>query len=61
MQSDASMDPLPFKEGDPSSGHSLTQVKRPDSPLLSCVSMKSDASMDLPLTFKGGNPSSGNR
>ncbi|MCI4391781.1 hypothetical protein PGIGA_G00138320 [Pangasianodon gigas] len=58
-QSDASMDPFPFKEGDPSSGHSLTQVKRPDSRLLSCVSMKSDASMGVPLKFKDADPLSG--
>ncbi|XP_053531355.1 protein NLRC3 isoform X2 [Ictalurus punctatus] len=38
---------------------SLTQIKRPDSPVFSSVSMKSDASMDHPLKFKDEGHSSG--
>ncbi|XP_060760486.1 NACHT, LRR and PYD domains-containing protein 12-like [Neoarius graeffei] len=34
------------------------QMKRSDSPEPSCVSMKSDRSMDIPWHFKHGNPSS---
>ncbi|XP_046690474.1 NLR family CARD domain-containing protein 3-like isoform X7 [Silurus meridionalis] len=60
MKSDVSMDfPLSFKPGEPSSGHSVTQIQRPDSPSPSGVSMKSDVSMDFPLSFKPGEPSSG--
>ncbi|XP_029373403.1 NLR family CARD domain-containing protein 3-like [Echeneis naucrates] len=33
------------------------QKSRPDSPELSCVSMKSDRSMDRPIMFKGGQQS----
>ncbi|XP_058233167.1 NLR family CARD domain-containing protein 3-like [Hemibagrus wyckioides] len=51
--------PRTLTEGDSSSGHSETQVKRPDSPLPSCVSMKSDVSLDVFLTFKDGEPSPG--
>ncbi|XP_060798340.1 NACHT, LRR and PYD domains-containing protein 3-like isoform X21 [Neoarius graeffei] len=35
------------------------QMKRSDSPEPSCVSMKSDESMDVPWNFKTGNPSPG--
>ncbi|XP_058233152.1 NACHT, LRR and PYD domains-containing protein 14-like isoform X1 [Hemibagrus wyckioides] len=60
MKSDESMDhPVKFKDGEPPPEQSVTQVKRPDSPLPSCVSMKSDESMDPPLVFKGGTPSPG--
>ncbi|XP_053531351.1 NACHT, LRR and PYD domains-containing protein 14 isoform X3 [Ictalurus punctatus] len=38
---------------------SLTQIKRPDSPVFSSVSMKSDASMDHPFKFKDEGHSSG--
>ncbi|XP_047664197.1 uncharacterized protein LOC113637266 [Tachysurus fulvidraco] len=38
----------------------VTQIRRPDSPLPSCVSMKSDMSMDPPLVFKDDKPSPGN-
>ncbi|KAF4073609.1 hypothetical protein AMELA_G00245140, partial [Ameiurus melas] len=31
---------------------SSTEIKRSDSPVPSCVSMKSDGSMHLPVTFK---------
>ncbi|KAF4080724.1 hypothetical protein AMELA_G00174570, partial [Ameiurus melas] len=49
MKSDESMDPpLTCKNGDSSSVHSKLQRKRSDSPEPSCVSMKSDASMDPP-------------
>ncbi|XP_053494550.1 NACHT, LRR and PYD domains-containing protein 12-like isoform X2 [Ictalurus furcatus] len=41
----------------PSKNHKL-QRKRSDSPEPSCVSMKSDASMESPWYFKNGNPSS---
>ncbi|XP_058233173.1 NLR family CARD domain-containing protein 3-like isoform X2 [Hemibagrus wyckioides] len=55
------MDPLlTLTEGDFSSGHNVTQVKRPDSPLRSYFPMKSDASMDVFLTFEDGEPSPGN-
>ncbi|XP_017537712.2 NACHT, LRR and PYD domains-containing protein 12-like isoform X2 [Pygocentrus nattereri] len=37
----------------------LIHMKRSDSPAPSCVSMKSDESMDHPLMFKAGDPSSG--
>ncbi|KAK3532139.1 hypothetical protein QTP86_008591 [Hemibagrus guttatus] len=61
MKSDAPMDlTVKFKDGEPSSEHSVNQVKRPDSPLHSCVSMKSDVSVDVPPAFKGGTPSPGN-
>ncbi|XP_058233170.1 NLR family CARD domain-containing protein 3-like [Hemibagrus wyckioides] len=54
------MDPLlTLTEGDFSSGHNVTQVNRPDSPLPSYVSMNSDPSMDVFLTFKDGEPSPG--
>ncbi|XP_060798371.1 NACHT, LRR and PYD domains-containing protein 12-like isoform X2 [Neoarius graeffei] len=43
----------------PSSKKRKVQMKRSDSPKPSCVSMKSDASMDPPWTFKTGNPSPG--
>ncbi|CAL8264580.1 unnamed protein product [Gadus morhua 'NCC'] len=36
---------------------SLEQQERADSPGPSCVSMKSDRSMDIPVTFKDGRPS----
>uniref|UniRef100_A0A665TCZ6 NACHT domain-containing protein n=1 Tax=Echeneis naucrates TaxID=173247 RepID=A0A665TCZ6_ECHNA len=36
---------------------SSNQKSRPDSPELSCVSMKSDRSMDRPIMFKGGQQS----
>ncbi|KAL6460363.1 hypothetical protein MHYP_G00303290 [Metynnis hypsauchen] len=36
----------------------LIHMKRPDSPAPSCVSMKSDWSMNHPLMFKDGDPSS---
>ncbi|XP_060753269.1 NACHT, LRR and PYD domains-containing protein 12-like isoform X2 [Tachysurus vachellii] len=52
--------PLTLTEGDTLSGHNVTQVRRPDSPLPSCVSMKSDMSMDLPLVFKDDTHSPGN-
>ncbi|XP_060713419.1 NACHT, LRR and PYD domains-containing protein 12-like isoform X1 [Tachysurus vachellii] len=51
--------PLTLTEGDSSSGHSVKQVKRPDSPLPSCVSMKSDQSLDHRIVFKDGEPSPG--
>ncbi|XP_053531347.1 NACHT, LRR and PYD domains-containing protein 12 [Ictalurus punctatus] len=38
--------------GNPSSTHSATEIKRSDSPVPSCVSMKSDESMGLPQEFK---------
>ncbi|KAK3511455.1 hypothetical protein QTP70_008898 [Hemibagrus guttatus] len=44
----------------PADDQTRAQVKRPDSPLPSCVSMKSDASMDVPLRFKDGEFSPGN-
>ncbi|KAK3511454.1 hypothetical protein QTP70_008897 [Hemibagrus guttatus] len=54
----SAMDPsFTLTEGDSSPGHSVTQVKRPDSPLPSCVSMKSDASMEPPLRLKDGQSS----
>ncbi|XP_060760279.1 NACHT, LRR and PYD domains-containing protein 12-like isoform X2 [Neoarius graeffei] len=37
--------------------NSEVQMERSDSPEPSCVSMKSDASMKLPLKFNSGNPS----
>ncbi|MCI4391770.1 hypothetical protein PGIGA_G00138220 [Pangasianodon gigas] len=40
---------------------SLTQIKRPLSPVSSRVSMRSDASMHNPLTFKDGGPASEHR
>ncbi|XP_053084260.1 NACHT, LRR and PYD domains-containing protein 12-like isoform X2 [Pangasianodon hypophthalmus] len=40
---------------------SLTQIKRPVSPVSSRVSMRSDASMHNPFTFKDGGPSSEHR
>ncbi|XP_060771528.1 NACHT, LRR and PYD domains-containing protein 3-like isoform X2 [Neoarius graeffei] len=43
----------------PPSKKRKVQMKRSDSPEPSCVSMKSDASMDPPWTFKTGNPSPG--
>ncbi|KAI4878726.1 hypothetical protein NFI96_018494 [Prochilodus magdalenae] len=59
MRSDASMGHPPgFKDGDPSSRHSLLQRKRSDSPENSHVSMKSDASMGHPPGFKDGDTSS---
>ncbi|XP_049913379.1 NLR family CARD domain-containing protein 3-like isoform X2 [Epinephelus moara] len=36
---------------------SQTKAQRPDSPVSSCVSFKSDLSMDEPMSFKGGHPS----
>lgn len=39
----------------------LSQLKRPDSPVFSSVSMKSDASMDPPIKFKSEEHSSGHR
>ncbi|CAL8277360.1 unnamed protein product [Gadus morhua 'NCC'] len=45
-----------FKDGNHQpSQESPEQQERADSPGPSCVSMKSDRSMDLPLTFKDGN------
>ncbi|KAF4073622.1 hypothetical protein AMELA_G00245420 [Ameiurus melas] len=48
MNSDVFIEP----PADPSSTHSTTEIKRSDSPVPSCVSMKSDQSMDLLVTFK---------
>ncbi|XP_060771522.1 NACHT, LRR and PYD domains-containing protein 3-like isoform X2 [Neoarius graeffei] len=43
----------------PPSENRKVQMKRSDSPEPSCVSMKSDASMEPPWAFKTGNPSPG--
>ncbi|KAI5607259.1 NACHT, LRR and PYD domains-containing protein 3-like isoform X1 [Silurus asotus] len=51
--------PPEFKDGDPQSGHSQTQLKRSDSPLDSCVSMKSESSMNSPPEYKDGDRLSG--
>ncbi|KAF4073589.1 hypothetical protein AMELA_G00244880, partial [Ameiurus melas] len=48
MNSDVFIEP----PADPSSTHSATEIKRSDSPVPSCVSMKSDDSMGLPVNFK---------
>ncbi|XP_036418454.1 NACHT, LRR and PYD domains-containing protein 3-like isoform X1 [Colossoma macropomum] len=42
----------------PNKHSDLIHMKRSDSPAPSCVSMKSDESMDHPLMFKNGDPSS---
>ncbi|XP_059894048.1 protein NLRC3-like isoform X27 [Gadus macrocephalus] len=73
MKSDLSMDkPLNFKDGNqsiekrsvqheragsPEPRTGRVQQERADSPGPSCVSMKSDLSMDKPLNFKDGNQS----
>ncbi|XP_059894010.1 NLR family CARD domain-containing protein 3-like isoform X7 [Gadus macrocephalus] len=73
MKSDSSMDkPLNFKDGNqsiekrsvqqeradsPEPRTGRVQQERADSPGPSCVSMKSDSSMDKPLNFKDGNQS----
>ncbi|KAF4073601.1 hypothetical protein AMELA_G00245020, partial [Ameiurus melas] len=48
MNSDVFIEP----PADPSSTHSAKEIKRSDSPVPSCVSMKSDNSMPLPVSFK---------
>ncbi|CAL8325987.1 unnamed protein product [Boreogadus saida] len=46
------------EEGGPTSKTTLrVQQERADSPAPSCVSMKSDRSMDIPWDFKDGRPS----
>ncbi|XP_036423587.1 NLR family CARD domain-containing protein 3-like isoform X2 [Colossoma macropomum] len=45
-------------DGSPCLNQSLIQIKRSDSPAPSCLSMKSDASMDPPVTLRDGDPSS---
>ena len=39
--------------------HIRMQQQRADSPEPSCVSMKSDRSMNYPITFKDGQPADG--
>ncbi|XP_056613016.1 protein NLRC3-like isoform X2 [Triplophysa dalaica] len=57
MNSDCSMEiPTTFKDGDTSPDQRSVKQKRSDSPEISCVSMKSDASMMEPLTFKDTSP-----
>ncbi|XP_059904925.1 NLR family CARD domain-containing protein 3-like isoform X2 [Gadus macrocephalus] len=48
---------LSGEHGRRSKAKSLEQQERADSPGPSCVSMKSDRSMDIPVTFKDGRPS----
>ncbi|CAL8277537.1 unnamed protein product [Gadus morhua 'NCC'] len=48
---------LGFKDGNQSIETRRVQQERADSPGPSCVSMKSDHSMDLPVRFKDGRPS----
>ncbi|CAL8298299.1 unnamed protein product [Gadus morhua 'NCC'] len=48
---------LSGEHGRRSKAKSLEQQERADSPGPSCVSMKSDRSMDYPLDFKDGRPS----
>ncbi|KAK0153112.1 NLR family CARD domain-containing protein 3 [Merluccius polli] len=48
---------LSGEHGRHSRAKSPEQQERADSPGPSCVSMKSDHSMELPVTFKDGNPS----
>ncbi|XP_071388315.1 NACHT, LRR and PYD domains-containing protein 12-like isoform X1 [Centroberyx affinis] len=56
MKSDQSMlDPIKFKD------EKKIQQERPDSPEPSCVSMKSDCSMEPPLVFKHGQHSTEKR
>ncbi|KAM4634497.1 protein NLRC3-like isoform 2-T2 [Polymixia lowei] len=56
--SDQSMDePLMLKDGRHSTEQSGVQQERPDSPVPSCVSMKSDQSMIQPIVFKDGRHS----
>ncbi|KAF5903682.1 NACHT, LRR and PYD domains-containing protein 12-like, partial [Clarias magur] len=59
MNSGVCTDPPPGLEyGDLKSSLSKTQIKRGDSPVSSCVSMKSDESMILPPMFKEDRESS---
>ncbi|KAF7690891.1 hypothetical protein HF521_011188 [Silurus meridionalis] len=62
MKSESSMDPpFIYTDEESSTGPSVTQKKRPDSPSPSRSSMMSDSSMDFPVYFKAGESSSGHR
>ncbi|XP_062863920.1 NLR family CARD domain-containing protein 3-like [Trichomycterus rosablanca] len=59
MNSDASMHyPVIFQDEDPSPENSPISVQRSDSPVPSCISMRSNRSIDPPLYFQDGYSSS---
>ncbi|XP_062853676.1 NLR family CARD domain-containing protein 3-like [Trichomycterus rosablanca] len=59
MNSDASMHHPVLQDEDPSPGCSLISVQRSESPVPSCISIKSDESIHPPLNFKDEDPSFG--